>query len=137
MRISDPVVDAALDTLLRSRAQVQKTLRLLSQTRSRIAACRRQLNPAFALTGGSDDERVRALVRARLSTGMLWPVDGSFSWSGCGRGKACAVCGSPVGGVEVEYEVEGPDGPVVAHLVCFFVWHGESMSLKRGMPRAS
>ena len=137
MQITDPVVDAALDTLTQSKAHVQENRRLLSETRYRIAASRRHLNPAFALTGGSDDERVRALVRARLSSGVLWPVNGHFFWAGYGRGQACVVCGSPIGGAEVEYEAEGAAGPVVAHLVCFVIWHRESKPLRKGLPRAS
>jgi hypothetical protein len=128
MQISDPVADAALDNLTHFKAQIQQNRRLLSETRYRIASSRRRLNPAFALKGGADDdERVRATVRSRLSTGALWPVNGRL-WAGHGRGMACVVCGSPIGATEVEYETEGPDGRAVAHLVCFTMWHRESQA---------
>ena len=55
MQITDPVADAALATLTQSRSHVQGSRRLISETRYRIAASRRHLNPALALTGGSDD----------------------------------------------------------------------------------
>jgi hypothetical protein len=130
MQITDPVADAALNTILESLAHVHETRRLLSETRYRIAASRRHLNPAFALTGGCDDERVQSIVRARLSTGGLWPVNGhGHFWAGYGRGKACVVCGSPIGGAEIEYEAAGPSGSAVVHLICFMIWQRESESL--------
>jgi len=48
------VVAAALDVIVRSRARVRETGRLLSETRYRVATSRRHLNPAFALAGASD-----------------------------------------------------------------------------------
>lgn len=130
MQSGDPVVNAALDTLIESQARVQESRRLISETRSRVATGRRHLNKAFALTGGCADEHVSSMVRARLSTGDLWPLNGhTYFWAGYGHGKACVVCGSPVGGAEVEYEAEGPVGPAVAHLICFMIWHRESQPL--------
>jgi hypothetical protein len=126
MGITDSVADAALQTLIQSRAHVQENRRLLSETRYRIARSRRHLTPGFALTGGSDDERMRSIVRARLRTGDLWPLNGRSFWAGHGHGKACVVCGSPIGGAEVEYEAQGLGGPAVAHLTCFMIWHRES-----------
>ena len=55
MQLAAPVVDSARDTLTLSKSHVQENRRLLSETRHRIAASRRRLNPALALTGGSDD----------------------------------------------------------------------------------
>jgi len=49
------VVAAALDVIVRSKARVRETGRLLSETRYRVATSRRQLNPAFALAGASED----------------------------------------------------------------------------------
>jgi hypothetical protein len=78
---------------------------------------------------GCDDERLRSSVRGRLSAGDLWPVNRRPFWTGYGRGKACVVCGSPIGGAEIEYEAEGPDGPAFAHLICFVIWHRESETM--------
>jgi hypothetical protein len=93
------------------------------------------MNPAFALTGGSGDARVRSMVRERLRTGELWAVNGRSVWSGYGSGKACVVCRLPIGGAEVEYEAQGPDGPAVAHLTCFMIWHRESQLLTAEEPQ--
>lgn len=136
MQITDPVAGAALATLAHSKAYIKETRRLLSETRYRIAASRRHLNRAFALTGGSDDERMRAIVRARLRTGVLWPVSGQLS-AGYGRGKACVVCGSPIAGTDMEFEVDGPNAPAVTHLVCFRIWERESETLRKEPRRAT
>lgn len=114
------VVDATADLLLLSKACVQENQRLLSETRYRIAAGRRRLNPAFALTGSSGDGRTPS-VRARLADGTLRPVNG-YSSTGYGTGKMCVVCDSPISGAEVEYKVGG----AVAHVNCFMTWHEES-----------
>ena len=86
------------------------------------------LNPALALTDRCEDERVRSIVRARLGTGVLWPMKGQVHcWAGYGCNQACVVCGASIGGAEVEYQVEAPDGrQAVAHLVCFMIWQSES-----------
>jgi len=49
------VVAAAFDVIVRSKARVRDTGRLLSESRDRVATSRRHLNPAFALAGASDD----------------------------------------------------------------------------------
>lgn len=128
-------IDEALEGLARSRARVQVSRRLLSDTRYRIAASRRRLNPAFAVAGSSDDDRLRAIVRARLDSGELFPVNG-HSWAGYGSGKPCAVCGSSIGGAEIEYEVEGPTGVALAHLICFMAWQRESEVQRNGSTHA-
>jgi len=121
MNIATVGAESALEHLLEhAEAGVQTNRRLLSETRYRIAASRRRLNPAFAFSGSSDDG-LRTTVRARLASGALSPVDG-YSWTGYGTGKACAVCDAPLSGAEVEYEV----GDAVAHVICFMTWHEES-----------
>jgi hypothetical protein len=120
--------EAALHHLLgQAKVSVETNRRLLSETRYRVAASRRRLNPIFALSGSSGDGR-RATVRERLASGALYPVDG-YSWAGHGTGKPCAVCDSPVSAAEVEYEVAN----VVAHAICFMTWHEESEALRDRM----
>jgi len=131
------VVDAALDQLARSKSCVQENERLLAETRHRVAASRRGLNRAFAVAGAvSDDDRLRTIVRARLASGALLPVNG-HSWAGHGSGRPCAVCDAPIGSAEIEYEVKGPKGEALVHLNCFTAWHRESERSRREPPRAS
>ena len=107
-------------------ARVRCTLRAPRGYASICAASRRRLNRAFAVAGAvSDDDRPRAIVRARLGSGALFPVNG-HSWAGYGSGRPCAVCDAPIGRDEIEYEVTGPKGRSFIHLVCFMVWHRES-----------
>lgn len=138
MQTDVATIDARLNRLLsQSRSSAEVSRRLLSETRYLIATSRRHLNPAFALAGGSDDERLRATVRARLASGVLCPVT-EHSWAGYGSGQPCAVCGSPIGGAEIEYEVKGgQNGSTVAHLICFMAWQRESAALREGPPAAS
>jgi len=128
MNVSTAEGEAALHYLWnQAKVSVETSRRLLSETRYRIAASRRRLNPTFAISGSSGDVR-RASLRARLASGALCPVDG-YSWAGQGTGKRCAVCDSPVSPGEVEYEV----GSVVAHAICFMAWHEESEALRGRM----
>src|SRR5262249_31744947 len=74
----DLVMSATQDVLLEylladSRACVESNRRLLSESRYRVAATRRRLNPAFGLSGGSPDNGVlRTTVRERLGSGSLF-----------------------------------------------------------------
>ncbi len=64
------VLAAALDVIVRSKARVRETGRLLSETRYRVATSRRHLNPTFALAGASDDS-LRDHRPARASGAIL------------------------------------------------------------------
>src|SRR5262249_25558007 len=131
------VVDAALGQVARSKTCVQENERLLAETRYRVAASRRGLNRSFAVAGAaSDEDRLRATVRARLGSGALFPVNG-HSWAGYGSGRPCAVCDAPIGRAEIEYEVKGPKGGTFVHLACFMLWHRESERPRAEPPRAS
>ncbi|HET8576500.1 MAG TPA: hypothetical protein VFO18_05340 [Methylomirabilota bacterium] len=50
----------------------------------------------------------------------------SKSWAGPGTGKICIVCDQRIDPDDVEHEVEGPRGLVVAHQACYTIWHEES-----------
>ncbi len=135
---ADVVVDSALDNIFRSRACVRENRRLLTETRYLIERNLRRLNPAFALTGGSDNAQLRSMVTARLASGVLRPVKKSeHSWAGYGSGLPCAVCDVPIGGAEVEYEVEnGLGSSALVHLLCFTAWKQESEAVPKEPPLA-
>ncbi len=107
-----------------SRALVESNRGVLATTRRRIAASRRQLNGAFALTGGSAPEQ-RDTIRTLLAQGLLAPVQDTVL-AGRGSGKICAVCGAPITTNDVEYEVEGLPRSVRCHVPCFVTWREES-----------
>ena len=134
MQAEAAVIDGALDVIAQSQSCVEENRRLLSETRYRIAASRRRLNPAFAVTGASDggDEWLRAWVRARLASGALFPV-GPKATAGNGSGRhRCVVCGNPVGRLEVEYEIAvGETSALVSHIRCYVVWRAESVAQER------
>src|SRR5262249_18937904 len=106
------VVNAALDTLEQSTVCVRENRRLFSETRYRIAASRRRLNPAFAFTGAADEkvpDALRQSIRARLASGALFPV-GSRVTAGNGSGNLCVVCRNRVDRYEIEYEIALGEG---------------------------
>lgn len=125
------VVNAVLDMIEQSTVCVQQSRRLLSETRYRIAASRRLLNPAFAFTGAADEETPDALrqsIRARLASRALFRV-GARVIAGNGSGNLCAVCRNRVDHCEIEYEISlGGGVAVVTHLRCYVVWRDESVS---------
>ena len=99
---------------------------ILCATRYRVAASRRRLNPAFAVTGGSADGELRDSVRSRLSNGTLFPVGGQVL-AGRGSGHHCVVCRKAILTADVEYEIDlGDDQALVAHMPCYVLWRAES-----------
>jgi hypothetical protein len=114
-------------TMAESKACVESNRRLLAASRLRIAASRRRLNPWFALAGSSESDALRVVIRARLASGALFPVDGR-AWGSRGIGKACVVCDEPITGEQVAYEVSrAHDGLCAgAHLRCYTLWMEES-----------
>ena len=80
---------------------------------------------------------LRSMVTARLASGVLRPVKSAHSWAGYGNGLPCAVCDVPIGGAEVEYEVEnGPGSSTLVHLDCFMAWKRESEAVRKEPPLA-
>src|SRR5215470_12747394 len=124
MLSSDTIVDVALDVLLQSKTRIQESRNLLFETRYRIAASRRRLNPAFACEGSSDDEHqaLRKSIRERLATEALFPA-GLKVIARNSRGHDCVVCRTPIGPADREYEVSlGKNVAVVSHLLCWVLW---------------
>src|SRR5262249_4496203 len=103
---AEALIDAALELLRQSRTHVQTNQRLLSETRYRVAAGRRQLNPAFAFEGSSDEEHqaLRKSIRDRLASGALFPA-GLKIVARSGRGNECVVCRTSIGPADVEYQI--------------------------------
>lgn len=123
-----PVLDSVLTMLEQTRASISANHDMVAASRYRIAASRRRLNPWFALTGGSDSDGLRALIRARLATGALFPLSGTRAWASYGMDYPCAVCREPITRAQVEYEVSSvvPDTTVRTHPRCYMVWKEES-----------
>jgi hypothetical protein len=116
-------------TLLdQTRTCIRQNGALLVTSRYRIVAARRRLNPWFAFTGGSDGESLRAMIRARITTGALFPIDGTRAWASYGEDNPCIVCKEPITPAQVEYEVASASADVTgrAHLRCYMVWKEES-----------
>jgi hypothetical protein len=73
----------------------------------------------------SDDD-LRGMVRARLAEGHL-PIVHGMSRSQRGSGRPCVVCRRAVEPIEVEREVTGVSGAVLAaHEACYKPWREES-----------
>jgi len=122
------VADTALDVLVQSKVRVQESRKLLSETRYRIAASRRRLNPAFTFEGSSDEEHqaLRRSIRERLATGTLFPA-GLKLIARSGRGDDCTVCGNPIAAADVAYEIPLVEQVVVvSHLLCWVLWRDET-----------
>jgi hypothetical protein len=115
-----------------ARACIESNERLLLATRHRLAVSRRCLYyPGLKIAGASGEadaqSSVRAIVRTLLASGALWPIRGKVTWAGYGSGQACCVCGKPVNGSQVEYEVDDGSRKLPGcHFACFVAWHEES-----------
>lgn len=122
------VMDVGPTILEPTRASISANYAMVAASRYRIAACRRHLNPWFAIAGGSDTDGLRAMVRARLSTGGLFPLHGTRAWASYGNDNPCAVCRELITRAQVEYEVSSAvgDTSVRTHLRCYTMWKEES-----------
>ena len=111
----------------RSETRCHANEKLLTQSRFLIAWGRRVLNPAWTISGSSEED-VRGTVRERLASGDLLPVSREV-WAGHGSGHVCVVCGKPISSAEVENEIVGPT-TVRAHVACYSIWQQESDALE-------
>lgn len=135
-----------------------KNQKLLADTRFRIACTRRHLNPAWAITGASEDKHphlartrtpdgpdpaigeLRAknlgwLVWDKMERGRLFLLPDSHCWVTPATGQPCIVCDQRIQDAP-ECEVEGPDGSVFAHLACHTAWSRESY-VRRQRPHSA
>src|SRR5215467_11708137 len=113
---------------------------LLEQTRSRIVASRRLLNPWWGVSGSSDDDGEGALLRSvqeRLECGDL-PSAPDDVWAGNGTGQTCIICTKTIYSDEIENEAIVPgDGVAItlwAHLGCLNVWRRATRAQKSECP---
>jgi len=130
------VEDVLLERFLAdSRACVESNRRLLSESRYRVAATRRRLNPAFGVSGGSPGNGVlRTTVRERLGSGSLFPLPRRVEcWGGPSSGQVCVVCLKEIAKGLPEYVTNGGpgDGNVFAHVICYLVWKEESQVVSK------
>jgi hypothetical protein len=50
-------------------------------------------------------------------------------WAGRGIGHNCSVCGTPIPGTEIEYEIRASGADLFAHVPCFDLWAEEASAL--------
>ena len=79
-----------------------------------------------------DDSTLRAKARALIKTGTLPNRRPEQAWGGPGEGAYCTICGAPVRGDEVEFELEfaraagdSHSGKYHVHVRCFRAWELE------------
>lgn len=96
--------------------------------RSLIVVNRRRLNPLWGVSGSSDDDAERTLLRSvqeRLECEALPPAPDEV-WAGNGTGQTCIICTKMIYSDEIENEavVRVAMSPVTvwAHVGCLNVW---------------
>lgn len=112
---------------------VEQNRMLIVESRRRVAASRRRLNPWFAVSGGSEpsERSLRATVRTLLASGLLRPIDGK-ALAGQGTWTRCVVCGEAI--TSGQLQMEPASGRAVAHAPCFLAWYGESNAVDEEGP---
>jgi hypothetical protein len=68
---------------------------------------------------------LNGLVWDKVERGRLFVLPDSRAWDGPATGQQCIVCEERVQD-SPECKVNGPDGPVFAHLACHIAWSRES-----------
>jgi hypothetical protein len=65
-------------------------------------------------------------IDKKISSAQLPPRGSGRTWAGKGSGTFCSLCGQPITGDEVEYEIEwehaGLTQTAHLHLVCYQLW---------------
>jgi hypothetical protein len=79
-----------------------------------------------------DEDSVREKARTAINDGKLPNRRPDRTWGGPGVGAGCAVCGTPVGKDEMEFEIQfarDGDNPGLdkfhVHIRCFAAWEFE------------
>jgi hypothetical protein len=84
----------------------------------------------------SEREELIRLVSDKIHRGTLFPLSSKRCWAGPATGQVCVVCGKAVHEGH-EFEIEGPQGVVTAHVACESVWREVSTSLNAKSDPAS
>jgi hypothetical protein len=71
------------------------------------------------------ENALRLQARELIALGKLPPVQPSSVWGGRGNGQPCSLCGFPVEGTAVEYELEFGGTQFRFHVVCHAAWQLE------------
>ncbi len=72
-----------------------------------------------------DDVALRTLARHKIESRVL-PCGPATLWAGHGDGQACILCGMPIAGRQVIYEVEFRGHPTLCfHIACHAAWQLE------------
>jgi hypothetical protein len=78
----------------------------------------------------SEREKLIGLVSDKIYRGTLFPLSTQRCWAGPATGQVCVVCGKAVREGH-EFEIEGPQGAVAAHVACQSVWREVSAILNK------
>jgi len=85
------------------------------------------------MSQAKQEQELRTLARERIAKGEL-PGEQALReralrmWGGYGTGRLCSLCGEPVQGGQIEFEVESGQHSLIFHLVCQSVWQLECAS---------
>jgi len=120
----------------RSKACHVSNRAILIATRYRIAASRRQLNPAFGVSGCADG-LLPDNLRDRLVNGELPVLADGMGWGGrAAEQHECVVCFGSIAKGQSECAVKGgPNGVLYAHSPCYLQWSLASEALRQNASR--
>jgi len=85
------------------------------------------------MSPAKQEQELRTFARERIAKGELPGVPALREralrmWGGYGTGRLCSLCGEPVQGGQIEFEVESGQHSLIFHLVCQSVWQLECAS---------
>jgi hypothetical protein len=96
---------------------------------------------AEAIPHMSDESTLHSMARQAIRAGSMPARAAQRMWGGRGSGVRCSICGQPVAGEEVEYELQfapDPDDPEPhtrhLHVRCLAAWEFERESLEGAAP---
>ena len=71
-------------------------------------------------------ERIRAIIRLKLGTGLLPKAASGRVWGGPGANEVCSACDEPITRQDKLYEWEINGGSkMTMHLGCYELWNDE------------
>jgi hypothetical protein len=84
----------------------------------------------------SERDELLRVVSSKIEQGRLFPLSTQRCWAGPATGLVCVVCSRAIHEGH-EYEIEGPQGAVAAHVLCQGVWREVSANLNAQSDPAS